>query len=111
MPEILSQSPGQQVTIVLQTTFGGSRSDGYGTPVVNRIIFPNLAMASGYPQPMTRVDTGLYRFVFTLPTGATAVGSYIVDVTYTSPATGNPIQTFFQVVVTAPFGSYSISTF
>src|ERR1700729_1504039 len=49
-------------------------ADGYGAdgyydlPLVNRIIFPSLIDATGYPQQMVRIDTGLYYFQFTLPT-------------------------------------------
>ena len=92
-------------------------ADGYGAdgyydlPLINRIIFPSLAEAVGYPKQMARIDTGLYYFQFTLPTGSAAVGTYIVDVKYVSPITENWAQTFYQVICTAPFGNYSISTF
>jgi hypothetical protein len=112
MSFILQQSPGQTVTVVFETLDGyGSRADGYSIPVISRIIFPNLSLASGYPKSMNRIDVGLFNFSFTLPSLATAVGSYIVDVSYQNPDTGLPEQTFFQVVVTAPFGQYSITTF
>jgi hypothetical protein len=89
----------------------GFRADGYSIPVISRIIFPNLSLASGYPKAMTRLDVGLFIFSFTLPTLATSVGTYIVDISYQNTDTGLPEQTFFQVVVTAPFGMYSITTF
>lgn len=112
MSYILNYNPGQQVTLVFETLNSlGERSDGYGTPLVTRIIFPNLSSASGYPASMTRLDVGLFIFGFTLPTMATAVGSYIADIAYLDPDTGTPKSTFFQIVVTAPYGQYSASTF
>ena len=112
MSFILFHSPGQTVTVVFETLDGyGSRSDGYSTPIITRVIFPNLSLATGYPQPMTRLDVGLYRFQFGLPSLASSVGTYIVDISYQDPDSGLPAQTFAQVVVTAPFGQYSVSTF
>jgi hypothetical protein len=132
MSYVLQYSPGQTVTIILETLFDsgsidGYRSDGYNVgfgppdgygadgyyslPIVARIILPSLTNVSGYPQKMIRIDTGLYYFQFTLPTGASAVGSYIVDITYINPNTENFAQTFYQVICSAPFGMYSVTTF
>lgn len=129
MSFILNASPGQQVTIVLESLLSdGYRSDGYNAsfgpadgydfvdgyyqlPIVERIFFPSLMQASGYPQKMARIDEGLYYFQFTLPTGASAVGTYIVDVQYINPSTSVISQIYYQVIVTAPQGQYSISTF
>lgn len=111
MSNILQYSPGQLVTIIFETLNDvGARSDGYGIPVIYRIIFPNLSLASGYPQNMNRLDIGLFTFQFTLPINAASVGSYIVDIAYLNPNNGNPESTFFQVIVSAPGGQYSIST-
>jgi hypothetical protein len=106
---VLSYQPGQTVSIWFETLNDGYRSDGYNTPVVNRIIFPSGALTTGYPKTMTRYDVGLYFLQFVLPTGSTAVGSYIVDIGYTDPATGNAQTTFIQVLVSAPFGLYSVT--
>lgn len=121
--------PGNQVTIVWESLLAdGYRSDGYNAafgpadgyddvdgyynlPVVERILFPSLATASGYPQKFARIDNGLYYFQFTLPTGASAVGSYIVDFQYINPSTSNISETYAQVIVLAPYGQYSITTF
>lgn len=112
MSFILASSPGQQVSLVFETLNSlGERSDGYGIPVISRIVFPNLSVAAGYPQNMTRLDVGLFIFQFVLPTQASAVGSYIADVSYQDPDTGQAKNTFFQIVVSAPFGNYSVSTF
>lgn len=109
----LYHNPGQIVTVVFETlNAAGIRSDGYSfIPSVTRVIFPNLSLAMGYPQNMTRLDVGLFNFKFTLPGQASSVGSYIVDINYQNPDTGQPKQTFVQVVVTAPFGQYTATTF
>lgn len=110
MSQILYHSPGQTVTILLETLDGYIRADSATIPNVNSILFPNLTGAAGYPKPMTRISTGLYIFSFTLPQGATAVGTYIADVSWVDPATASPAQTYYQIVVTAPFGNYTVTT-
>ena len=113
MSTLLYYFPGQKATIFLETKDGyGQRGDnntsfdGYLTPVITRVIFPDLSLAAGFPQPMIKLDTGLYFFQFTLPIGAASVGSYLIDVTYNNP--GNPLDLteIFQVIVTAPFGNF-----
>jgi len=85
--------------------------DGY-VPVVTRIIVPpSFTLASGYPQTMTRLDVGLYYFQFTLPTGAVGVGTYFVDIAYMDPDTGLIVSDSRQVIVTAPFGNFGVTTF
>lgn len=107
---VLYYSPGQKATIFLDTLDGyGIRADGY-TPSVTRVIFPDLSLAADFPQAMIKLDTGLYYFQFTLPIGATAIGSYLVDVTYNVPHTVTYLQTLYQMVVTAPYGIYSAIT-
>lgn len=118
MIPVLSYSPGQTATIFLEVTDGYSnvRVDSTTTPVVNRIFMPDLTLMDGYVQDMTRIDTGLYTFQFVLPTGASAVGSYLVDVIYNSPFTaggnsGDDINyAAYQIIVNAPFGNYGLTT-
>jgi hypothetical protein len=110
--EQLSYFPGMVATIFLETLDGyGQRTndgyDGYTTPVVTRIILPSGTLAVGYPQPMVQLDTGLYNFQFTLPTGAISIGSYLVDVAYINYLGYVNYQTY-QIIVTAPFGTYSV---
>ncbi len=112
--EILSYFPGQQATIFLETLdLNGERTDdgydGYTTPVVTRIILPPcFTLATGFPQPMTQLDVGLYYFQFVLPVGAMAVGSYLIDVAYMNTL-GYINTQLYQIVVTAPFGNYGIA--
>ena len=128
MSTVLNYGPGSQVTVLLQiidelpaTVDGyyhvdgyssplvsGVRVDGYSLPVVSRIIFPDLSLAAGYPANMIRIDTGLYYHKFTLPIGAVAVGTYIVDLSYTN-AQGDPKRDFVQVICSAVGGIFSVS--
>lgn len=106
--QILQYSPGQRVTLALETfDSDGYRADGYELPAVTRIIFPDLSVSAGFPQGMLRLDTGLYYFRFTLPSNASSVGSYLIDIAYVDPTTSQIKQTLYQVIVTAPFGVYS----
>jgi len=111
MTQTLSYFPGQLVTIFLEVkTIDGYRADSLTVPMVTRIIFPGFTLASGYPSAMTNLDTGLYYAQFTIPTGATAVGSYLVDVAYTNPTTSIINYEIYQVVVTAPFGNFGTTS-
>ncbi len=107
---VLYHFPGQKASIFLETLDdSGLRADGY-LPVVTRVIFPDLSLAEDFPQSMTKLDIGLYFFQFTLPTTGSSIGSYLVDVLYNKPGTTDYFNTLYQIVVTAPFGNYSITT-
>jgi hypothetical protein len=109
MTKILQHAPGQLVNLILETMDGYTRSDSYTIPVVSRIFLPNLTLATGYPQSMTKLDTGLYWFGFTLPSLATSVGTYIADVKWQDPATDGYANEAYQIIVSAPFGRYGIT--
>jgi len=112
---VLSYMPGQTATIVQQTfNSDGYRADGYspygfGDPVISRIIFPDQTFATGYPVPMNKLDVGLFNYSFKLPVGAAAVGTYIVDIYWYHPTTGQLQQDIVLVLVTAPFGLYGVT--
>lgn len=105
-------TPGQTVTFYeeIKDGYGQRTDDGY-IPVITRIIIPGFILAAGYPQNMTRLDVGLYYFQFQLPNGAAAVGTYFVDIIYMNPDTKLLVNTSKQIVVTAPFGNFGVSTF
>jgi hypothetical protein len=117
MIPVLSYSPGQTATIFLEVTDGYSnvRVDSLTMPYIARIFYPDLSLADGYPQNMTRLDIGLYCFKIALPTGASAIGSYLVDVIYRSPFTaggntGDDVSyAAYQIIVNSPFGNYGIT--
>lgn len=109
MAAVLQYTPGSQVSIILQildTT--GQREDGYSTPIINRVILPDLSESSLYPLDMIRISTGLYYHRFTLPSGSVAVGTYIVDISYTNSA-GDPKHDFVQVICFSTGGQFSVS--
>lgn len=107
--------PGQKATVFLETKDGYTRADasspfdGYAVPVITRVVFPDLSLAAGFPKPMIKLDTGLYFFQFTLPTGGSSVGSYLVDVTYNVPNTSYFTTKLYQLIVTAPFGNFGVT--
>jgi len=108
MTDILSYQPGQTATIVKQVFADGYRSDGYlGAPIIARIILPGFTLASGFPATMTKLDTGLYTYSFVIPTGAVAVGLYIVDIYWYDPITFALQQDAVLLNVSAPYGIYS----
>ncbi len=128
MSQILFYSPGQLVTLVTETfDTNGVRADGYVDgyidldgymdgyidsyhhPMVARLVLPDFSEDADYPAHMTKLDTGLYYYQFTLPKGATAVGSYLADISYTDPVTLYTKTLLYQILVTAPYGIFSAS--
>jgi hypothetical protein len=109
--DILSYTPGQLVTFYKEVKDGYDQrtDDGY-IPVVARVIYPGLTLAPGYPLNMVRVDVGLYYFQLTLPSGASAIGTYFVDIIFLDPNTGQLSNDSRQIVVTAPYGNYAASS-
>jgi len=109
MSSVLNYQPGAQVTIILQILNNlGFREDGYTTPMVSSLFLPDLSQSGLYPLPMIRIERGLYYHKFTLPTGASAVGTYIADLAYTD-GYNNYLQDFVQIVCSANFGQFSVS--
>lgn len=108
---ILNYFPGQKVTVFLETVdVEGVRTDVSTLPLVNRVIFPELTLASNYPQYMIQLDIGLYYYQFVLPTGAQAVGNYLVDVSFVNSINGAVNTKIYQIIVAAPYGNFSILT-
>lgn len=106
--QVLQHFPGQLATIFLETEdAAGVRADGYAVPMVTRVILPDLSLATEYPQNMHKLDIGLYYIQYVIPSGAVAVGSYLVDIIYADPDTSVIRNTAVQIVVTAPFGTYT----
>jgi len=100
-------NPGQTVRLVVQTLDGyGNRADGY-VPQVTQVLFPDLTVAQGYPQPMTRASTGLYVHGLVIPTGVAYLGTFIASVYYEDA--GQPRWEAFTIQVARPFGNSSVS--
>lgn len=110
MTTILQSSPGQQVLITLEIlNSSGTRTDGYISPVIERVFFPNLSTSSIFPLPMSKLDVGLYYLAFQLPTGAAAVGSYLVDGYWVDQDRTTVKNFLYQILVSAPSGNFSAS--
>jgi hypothetical protein len=128
MTTVLNYTPGQQATIYFQLVDanGVRTNDGY-VPVVVQIITPHPCHAPQcephfprhhhhpypcrtltFPINMTIIDTGLYYFQYNIPSGAEAVGSYLIDVAYLA-ADGYINNEVYQLVVTAPFGNFGLT--
>ena len=110
MIQNLSYFPGNLVTLFLEVVDGYGRVDSFNPPTIDGIIFPDLSSPPGYPQFMTRLNTGLYSFQFTLPIGAAAIGSYLVEASYTF-ADGYSNSQLYQISCLAPFGNFSATSF
>lgn len=115
MHTVIPYSPGQVATINIATYAntdgygGGLLADGYATPQITAIYFPNNSSATGFPANMTRIAKGLWQYKFTLPSGTSSVGSYVVLVTSFDPLTALPINEIVELVVNAPFGNFSVT--
>ena len=113
---ILYYTPGQKATMMLET-FG---SDGYrancsSLPIVHKIYLPDLSLdgytVDGYVLPtFSNVDVGLYRLQYTLPKGSASIGSYLIEASYLHPTTQIPRQELFQLICSAPFGNFGLTT-
>lgn len=105
---------GQLVRLIVQTLDGysdgyegnGNRVDGY-VPVVTSVIFPDLSVAVGYPQEMTKLEKGLYAHGIQLPTGADALGTYVASVYWEE--SGQAKWETFAINVARPFGNSAVS--
>lgn len=101
-------NPGQTVKIVIETkNSDGYRVDGY-TPTIDSVYFPSGSTASGYPASMTALETGLYYRSLTLPSGSTALGTFIVSCSWTHPTTATTQYEVFLIQVAMPFGNSSV---
>ena len=111
--QILNYTPGALATIFLEINDGyeSTRIDAFSDPIVTNILLPNLTNDGydGYQIAMTHIDAGLYVFQYQIPSGASAVGSYLIDISYIHPTTFVIKKQAFQLVVSAPFGIYSMT--
>ena len=120
MAQILPYFPGQTATLYLEVknsdgyyfdvAYDGYEIDGYLGPVVQRMIKPDFTLDGYYPQPMTKFSDGVYYFNIILPRGSVAIGSYFVDIAYREPSTYLLKFQASQIIVSAPYGNYNIST-
>jgi hypothetical protein len=104
----LNSSPGRTVTLAVQVVDGyGARADGYQSPSVEFVRLPNGANAAGFPVAMTRIDLGLYIHSITLPTGSTAIGTYLAQIVWPHPESGIFQSELYLINVQTSGGSNS----
>ena len=106
----INTSPGNRITLVVQIVDGyGTRADGYQAPQVDYFLNPSNADILGGAVFMTKVGTGIYRRSFTLPSGASTIGTYIASVSWPHPDTARFQYDVFLIQVSLPFGNSSVS--
>lgn len=84
----------------------GARVD-VSTPQVMSIYFPDRSYSEGFPQTMTRLETGLYFYDIIIPTGLTSLGTFIASTMHTEG--NNTVWNTFIINVARPFGNSSAS--
>lgn len=106
----LSGNPGQTITLTIQTLDGyGTRQDGYAAPVVEFVRNPSGTNLTGFPLTMTSIGTGLFTASVTIPSGITAVGTYIASISWPHPTTSNTQYSLYVMNIHLPFGASSVS--
>ena len=104
----ISVNPGQTAIIAVQTLDGyGQREDGY-IPQVDFVLDPSGEQLIGYPVAMSAIATGLYNSAIVIPTGITAVGTYLASVSYIN-IEGYVTSEIFLIHAARPFGAATVS--
>ena len=106
----ISANPGQTVGLVVEVLDGyGTRVDGYA-PSLNSVFSPSNTALTGFSSTMTKLSTGLYRANLTLPSGSSAIGTYVASASWTDPENvTNTLYQAFVINVALPFGNSSVS--
>ena len=105
----LFANPGQSVGVAVQILdLNSERIDGY-VPQVDFVVTPAGSTQSGFPSAMTREAEGLYSLNINIPTGLTAVGTYIVSTSWNRPGTAFTQYKVFLINVALPFGNATVS--
>jgi len=107
-------NPGQTIKLVVETlTANGERADGYAdgyaAPIINSFYLPSGTAASGFPQTMTQLETGLYFLAITLPSGSNGIGTFIASAQWLQPVTGLSRSAVFSINSALPFGNTTIN--
>ncbi len=103
---------GQEATVTLETDY----RDGYGTsidpltPIVAGVFMPDMTAMDGFPIDMVRLGTEVGTFIakFWMPTGLTAVGTYLCIVRWVDPTTMFEHKQTYSIVVGVPFGNATV---
>lgn len=101
----ISANPGQTVVLAVEVLNGqGSRVDGY-QPTLNFVRAPDGSDLPGFPSVMPRDSVGLYNLGVSIPTGITAIGTYIASASWTHPTLATTQYQLFMINVALPFGT------
>ena len=104
----LNANPGQTVLLVVETkNSDGERVDGY-TPTLNFLRNPsgvNILTNT----TMTNISTGLYQVSVTIPSGITAIGSYVGSASWIHPTTTLTQYEAYVINVQLAFGIASVT--
>ena len=104
----LNANPGQTILLGVQIlNNNGSRLDGYA-PTFNYLRNPSGSTVVS-PTLMTNIDTGLYQISITVPSGITAIGTYIGSASWTHPDTSETQYELFLINVHLAFGLSTVS--
>jgi hypothetical protein len=107
---VINTSPGNVVSIVIQTVDGyGSRLDGYQAPTLDSILNPNSIDILGTTHTMSRLSTGLYKRSVTMPSSSSSIGTYIATVSWPHPTYFYIQYETYVIQVSMPFGNSSVS--
>jgi len=100
-------NPGQTIILAVEVLdSNGSRVDGY-IPTLDSVLDPSGTALSGFPDAMTRLSLGLYNLGVSIPSGITAIGTYIASASWEHPDTGFTQYDLFLINVALPFGTAS----
>lgn len=103
MSKIIYASPKQTLVLFFEVFNSNQERVAAPTlPIILNVYDPQFELITGYPQNMESVDEGLYSFSFTLPTGPSAVGSYIINIIWEDPDSSLQKQTHYQIVCKSP---------
>jgi len=108
---VMYYDSGMVATIVLDTE---AVPDGYAidpiNPIVAGVFKPDLTAMAGFPQNMTRLanEVGTFLARFQLPSGTSAVGTYLVVVQWVDPQTRFQRHRTYSIVVGVPFGANAV---
>ncbi len=105
----LFANPGQTISITVQTLDGyGNRVDGY-TPTVMSVYFPDRSLSQGFPEAMVRLETGLYVYNLSIPSGLASLGTFVASTMHFDPGSAELVWNVFSINVARPFGNSSAS--
>jgi len=107
MTTSFSANPGQTIILAVEVlNNNNSRVDGY-TPTLDFVLDPSGTALSGFPDAMTNISIGLFNLGVSIPSGITAIGTYIASASWVHPDTGFTQYGLFLINVALPFGTAS----